>query len=198
MPGGVFIGGLFAIAQIVGGVAVALPRTMRPGAVILAITYLLFGLMAIPGMLAAPLSWGSYGPFFEEFAMVCGCAALLGFSNDAVRIGFGLCVVSFTLLQAFYLQATASFVPAWMPPSQMFWTVLTTIAFGLGAVAILTNLQARLAGRLIVLMLALFGLMVWLPAILAHPASHLAWGGLFQNFLIDGSAWIVVEVAIDK
>jgi hypothetical protein len=53
----------------------------------------------------------------------------------------------------------------------MFWVVLTTIAFGLAAVAILINRQARVAMHLMTLMLALFGLLVWIPNLIAHPKA---------------------------
>jgi len=43
------------------------------------------------------------------------------------------------------------------------WAILTTIAFALAAVATLINRQARLAIRLMALMLALFGVLVWIP-----------------------------------
>ena len=45
----------------------------------------------------------------------------------------------------------------------MFWEMLTTIAFAIAAIAILTNRQARLAMHLMTLMLALFGVLVWVP-----------------------------------
>jgi hypothetical protein len=48
-------------------------------------------------------------------------------------------VVSFTLEQLAYLSGTAEFVPKWMPPGQMFWAVVTTIAFTLAAVALLSG-----------------------------------------------------------
>ena len=77
----------------------------------------------------------------------------------------------------------------------MFWTILTTIAFGLAAVAILINRQARLAMRLMTLMLALFGLLVWVPALIAHPEAHGNWSEFALNFLITGAAWLVSDIA---
>ena len=51
----------------------------------------------------------------------------------------------------------------------MFWAVHTTIAFALAAIAILINRQARIAIGLMTLMLALFGVMVWIPLLMARP-----------------------------
>ncbi|HEV2992558.1 MAG TPA: hypothetical protein VG759_29270 [Candidatus Angelobacter sp.] len=84
-------------------------------------------------------------------------------------------------------------VPKWIPPNQMFWAVLTTIAFGLAAIAILINRQARLAIRLMTLMLALFGVVVWIPRLIAHPEAHMNWSELCLTFLITGAAWMVVD-----
>ena len=47
----------------------------------------------------------------------------------------------------------------------MFWAILTTVAFGLAAIAILINWQARLAMRLMALTLGLFGVLVWVIAL---------------------------------
>ena len=73
----------------------------------------------------------------------------------------------------------------------MFWAILTTVAFALAAIAILTNQRARLATRLMTLMLALFGVLVWIPRLLTHPALHLNWSEFALTFLITGAAWMV-------
>jgi hypothetical protein len=69
------------------------------------------------------------------------------------RVLLGICATSFTLEQAFYLEATAKFVPKWIPPTQIFWAVTTTVLFALAAVALLTNRMALLASRLLTLMI---------------------------------------------
>jgi hypothetical protein len=76
----------------------------------------------------------------------------------------------------------------------MFWAILTTIAFGLAAIAILIHRQARLAIRLMTLMLALFGVLVWIPLLIAHPEAHLNWSEFALTFLITGAAWVVADL----
>jgi len=71
---------------------------------------------------------------------------------------------------------------------------VTTVAFALAAIAILINRQARLAMRLMTLMLALFGLLVWVPRLIAHPKVHLNWSEFALTFLITGAAWMVAEL----
>jgi hypothetical protein len=106
---------------------------------------------------------------------------------------FGICVISFTLEQLVYLSGTASFVPKWIPPGQMFWAVTTTIAFALAAIALLSGRLALLASQLVTAMIVGFGLFVWLPAPLADPHKIINWAGSTQNLAIAGSAWIVTD-----
>ena len=72
--------------------------------------------------------------------------------------------------------------------------MLTTAAFALAAIAILINRQARLAIRLMALMVALFGVLVWIPVLIAHPEAHLNWSEFALTFLIAGAAWAVAGV----
>jgi hypothetical protein len=109
------------------------------------------------------------------------------------RLGLGISAISFALMQALLLRDTASLVPKWIPPSQMFWAVLTTIAFALAAIAILINRQARLATCLMTLMLGLFGVLVWIPRLFAHPESHGTWSEFALTVLIAGAAFMVAE-----
>ena len=76
----------------------------------------------------------------------------------------------------------------------MFWVTLTTIAFGLAAIALLIDRQARRAAYLMALMLVLFGLLVWVPILIAHPDKHFNWSEFALNFLIAGAAWLVADV----
>jgi uncharacterized membrane protein YphA (DoxX/SURF4 family) len=102
-------------------------------------------------------------------------------------------VISFTFEQVFYLSGTASFVPKWIPPGQMFWAIVTTIAFGLAAIALLNGRSALLAARLLTAMLIGFGLLVWLPAPFADTHKLINWAGNAQNLAITGAAWIVAD-----
>jgi hypothetical protein len=95
------------------------------------------------------------------------------------------------LAQVIYLRETARLVPAWIPPNQMFWAILTTAFFALAAIAILINLKARLATRLLTIMVVLFGALVWIPILVSRPDAHLAWSEFALTFLIAGAAWIV-------
>jgi hypothetical protein len=204
LPFGIIIGGCLMTLQIAAGIGIQYPRTAHPASVALSAVYLLFSLTCIPGIIAAPTVYAQYGSFFEQFSLLCGSIALFAATeaNAAravafgrlARIGFGVCAISFTLSQILYLRVTADLVPRWIPPNQMFWAILTTIAFALAAIAILFNRQARLAIRLMTLMLALFGVLVWIPRLIAHPEAHLNWSEFGLTFLITGAAWMVADL----
>ena len=204
LPFGTIIGGCLMIAQIAGGMGMQYPRTARLASIVLAIVYLLFSLACVPGILAAPTVYVHYGSFFEQFCLLCGAIALYaateGNATRAVafgrvaRRGLGICTISFTLSQILYLSETADLVPKWIPPSQTFWAILTTITFALAAISILINRQARLAIRLMTLMLALFGVLVWVPRLIAHPEAHLNWSEFGLTFLITGAVWMVADL----
>jgi len=75
----------------------------------------------------------------------------------------------------------------------MFWAVLTTIAFALAAIAILTNYRALLAIRLMTVMLVIFGLLVWVPRVIAQPRVHFNWSECVLTFLVAGAVWVVAD-----
>ena len=110
------------------------------------------------------------------------------------RILMGLCATSFTLEQAIYLHATASLVPKWIPPNQMFWAVTTTVLFALAALALLTNRMALLAARLLTAMVVIFGLLVWVPLVVSDPRNHTNWSEFAETFAIAGAAWILADL----
>ena len=204
LPFGIVLGGCLMTAQIAGGIGIQHPRTARSASVILGVVYLLFSLACIPGIVAAPTVYATYGSFFEQFSLLCGSLALFASTEinatravtltRLARLGIGVCAVSFTLSQIIYLRVTADLVPKWIPPNPVFWAILTTIAFALAAIALLINRQARLAIRLMTLMLVLFGLMVWVPRLIAQPDAHLNWSEFALTFLIAGASWMVADL----
>jgi len=195
---------LAAAVEFAGGILIQFRKTASAGALTLAALYLTFALLWVPRIIVTPLVYDPWGNFFEQFSLVSG--ALLTYAMYAQRdseraaraarigyTGFGICVISFTLEQLFSLSGTASYVPKWIPPGQMFWAVTTTIAFALAAVALLSGRSALLASRLLTVMILGFGLFVWLPAPFADPHKLFNWAGNIQNLAIMGAAWIAAD-----
>ena len=186
-PFGSIVGWCLAIALIGGGIAMMLPRTARPASIVLGAVYGLYVLSCVSSIIAAPAEPGGYINGFEQLAIVCGALAVYAASEGdapraivlgrAARLGLGVCAVSFAWAQVVYLQYTASLVPMWIPPNQVFWTNFTTVAFALAAVAML------------------FGVLVWLPLIAAHPAILSNWSEVSANYLIAAAAWLVADVS---
>jgi len=193
-----------ALLEIFGGVAVQVRKTAQAGALALGVLFSLFTLLSVPAILHAPLTYNPWGDFFEQFSLVTGAIIIYAsfapsgsaWAPKALQFGyygFAVCVVSFMLEQVFYMSATASFVPTWIPPGPMFWAVATTIAFALAAISLFTGRQASLASKLLTLMLVLFGLIVWLPALFGTPHDQTVWAGNTQNFAVAAAAWIVAD-----
>jgi hypothetical protein len=193
-----------AAALILGGAAIQFRRTAKAGAAVLAAVYLVFVLQCVPGIVAAPRIYNSWGNFFEQLSLLTGAAIVYARLSSAWsperlnrigRILVGLCAASFTLEQAFYLHPTATLVPKWLPPSPMFWAVATTVFFALAALALLANRMALLAARLLTMMLLIFGLIVWVPLLLSGgPHSHTNWSETAETFAIAGTAWILADL----
>jgi hypothetical protein len=205
LPFGTVIGEILMAAQIAGGIAMLFPQTARLASTILAVVYALFSFACVPGIVAHPATYEHYGSLFEQIALLCGATAVYAATEAnaaeaaafarAARLGLGICAISFALAQIFYLRFTAELVPHWIPPNQLFWAILTTVAFALAAVGILINVQARLAMRLMAAMIALFGVLVWVPLLVAHPGVHFNWSEFALTSLIAGASWLVAERA---
>ena len=194
----------YAAIELVGGVAIQRRKTARAGAAILGAISLVFALLWVPFMAVKPQIYDYWGNFFEQFSIVSGALIVYATVDERVperstrlaRLGyisFGLCVISFTLEQLFYLSGTASFVPKWIPPGQMFWAITTTIAFALAALALFTGFWDLLASRLLTAMIIGFGLFIWLPAPFVDPHKQINWAGNAENLAIAGAAWIVAD-----
>lgn len=195
---------LVATAELLAGLAIQWRKTARAGALALGIIFLTFALLWVPSVVREPLVYDRWGNVFEQLSIVSG--ALIVYASferekfarakKIARLGytlFGICVISFTLEQLFYLRGTASFVPKWIPPGQMFWAVATTVAFALAAIALLSGRFALLAAQLTTAMIAGFGLLIWLPAPFRNPHQLINWAGNAQNLAIAGAAWIVTD-----
>jgi uncharacterized membrane protein YphA (DoxX/SURF4 family) len=91
------------------------------------------------------------------------------------------------------MNLTAPLVPKWLPPTQQFWAYATGVGFMAAGVAILTNVQARLAAILLTAMLASFTVLVHVPMLMAEPSSHWIWAENALNLAVIGVAWVVAD-----
>jgi uncharacterized membrane protein YphA (DoxX/SURF4 family) len=195
---------LTAFYEILGGAAILWRRTARFGALMMTALYSVFALLWAFQVVRTPQVYDPWGNFFEELSIVIaggGLWAALAPADSqwqgrtaAICRLYGICVVSFALEQIFSIQATASFVPAWIPPGQMFWAIATTVFFALAAVAILSGILAGVASRLLAVMIVGFELLVWVPRLFTAPHDHFNWAANGISVAIAGGAWVVADL----
>src|ERR1700723_1043832 len=65
-----------AAALIFGGAAIQFRRTAKAGAAVLGVAYLVVVLLCVPGIVAAPQIYNSWGNFFEQFSLLSGAAII--------------------------------------------------------------------------------------------------------------------------
>lgn len=204
IPHRVALARITAIYEIGTGVAVLYRRWARTGTMLLAALYMIFALLWLARIVAAPQVYDNWGNFFEEFSLVtAGLAAFAWLSHDesawARRTGaicrlYGICVISFGLDHLFYLSGAASFVPRWIAPGQMFWAVTTALCFLLAAAAILSGFLAVSATRLLAVMIAGFEILVWAPRLFLAPHDHFNWAGNAISLAMVSGAWVIADV----
>jgi uncharacterized membrane protein YphA (DoxX/SURF4 family) len=111
------------------------------------------------------------------------------------RVVFGLCLVYFGVAHFVYFTYTAKMVPAWLPPSQGFWTYATAAGHIAAGIAILTGIAARPAAMLLAAMFIIFGILVHAPTLFEDPHRYFYWIENSMNFALIGCAWIFAAYA---
>lgn len=200
---------IIGAVELIGGLAIQWGKTVKYGALILCLVYFTFTLYIIPPIFKMPLVYFTWGNFFEELSIVLGGVLVFTstFQNEMEKTKiistiayrcFGVCVISYSLYQLFYLHYTATLVPKWIPPNQMFWAVITTIAFAIAAYSILSGRSALLASRLLAIMFIVFCLLIWFPLCFSNPYELTGWNSNAVTLAVAGSAWIVADFLFKK
>lgn len=204
LPGIAAFAVVTSVAQIVGGAAILFRKTIVPGAIILGVVYLIISLTFVPGVVAQPRVYASWGNVFYQLPLLVGAVVAYGLAAPSLPYAatlwrgavmlFGLCNISFAIEQVEFLARTVSLVPKWIPPNGMFWAIATTIAFGLAGIALIIGCKSLLAARLLALMLMLFGVTIWIPILIADPKTQGNWSEGLETFAIAGVAWMVADL----
>ncbi|HEY2177810.1 MAG TPA: DoxX family membrane protein, partial [Caulobacteraceae bacterium] len=172
---------------ILAGLAINLPRIAPIAALALAALFAA-GMLAFEAPIAAakPATWVNWQAIAESTAMALGGVLAWAQLSRAeaprarqiarfARLAFGVCLIVFGISHFVYAKFTASLVPHWLPPSQMFWTWATGAAQLAAGLAMLSGVKARLAAVLLTVMYAAFSLLVHIPSVIADPTSHENW-----------------------
>jgi uncharacterized membrane protein YphA (DoxX/SURF4 family) len=94
-----------------------------------------------------------------------------------------------------YIDFTATFVPAWIPPSPTFWAWATGFGHLLAGFALVSDTLARLAASCLAGMMGSFVLLVHLPRVLGGPDLHAEWIMLGMSSTMTGSALLLRRYA---
>jgi uncharacterized membrane protein YphA (DoxX/SURF4 family) len=194
---------LTAVIELAAGLALLWPRTARAGALTLTVVYSVFTLVWIPTYLENLRNFDPLGNIFEELSLVVAGAVLFAsfspagsfFSRREPQFArlYGLSAISFGVGHIYYMPGLLSWIPKWLPPSQMFWAYVTTIGFFLAAVAIISGIMAPLASRLIAAEIFGFEILVWIPKLVAGPHDHVNWAGNAISIALSGAIWVVSD-----
>lgn len=168
-----------------------------------------WALLKVPAICVAPQIEGVWLGFGELAVLVAGGWMLFARFADlkrdsrlafltgegglrAAQILFAVWLIPIGLSHFFYTQATAGFIPAWIPFRTFFaWlTGAGHIAAGLG---VLFSVFARIAAAAEAGMLSIITILVWIPAVIAKPADRMSWTAFFISWAITAAVWVVAQ-----
>ncbi|HLW98461.1 MAG TPA: hypothetical protein VKR82_07435 [Candidatus Acidoferrales bacterium] len=84
-------------------------------------------------------------------------------------------------------KAVSTLVPHWLP-WHLFWTYFVGTAVIAASLGIVAEIQARLAGILLGVLLIIFELLLHIPFILAHPKNVIGWSIALRDLAFSGGA----------
>jgi uncharacterized membrane protein len=201
---------LVGIVLVAAGLAILSDRMARSAAsVVGAMILLMFLLLAVPNVVANPLTGFMWTNPLKSLALVGGAAILVGSPSDdgpalsppirgfwrleslgAVFLAIFLVVCG---MQHFvYRDFVDTLVPSWIPAPR-FWTYFTGTALIAGGVGILLRPTARLAATLSAVMIFLWVLLLHIPRALAGPNHANETAGVFEALAISGVALMVAR-----
>lgn len=170
---------------------------------------ILWALLKVPALVAAPQIEGVWLGFGELAVLLSGgwvlfarMAALKKGSKLAfaagdsgvrmARILFALWLLPIGLSHFVYLKETVNLVPAWLP-FRTGWAWLTGAGHIACGLAVLFSIIPRVAATAEAAMIGVFTLLVWGPAILTSPQPRFAWTAFFISWVIAAAAAVVAS-----
>ena len=203
VPAGVPRGALVWLSGallIGGGAALLTRRGERWGALLLAVFYGFWVVVLhLPIALKSAAHIGTWNGPAEATVLTMGGVALFSASAGPMRrtlalvarILAGASAIVFGLAHFNYIEFTATFVPAWIPPSQTFWAWATGAGHLAAGLALVSGIQARLAATLLAGMMGSFVLLVHIPRVIGAPHLHVEWIMLAVSSGLTGAVWLV-------
>ena len=185
---------------VAGGGAILSRQYERAGALLLAVFYGLWVIaFHLPNAIAGFKHIGAWNGPAEITYLTMGAVALLSAHAGQLRrtlalvarVLAGISAVVFGLAHFNYIDFTATMVPAWIPPSQVFWAWATGAGHLAAGVALVIGIRARLAVTLHAVMMGSFVLFVHVPRVMSSPEKHEEWIMLAVSGALTGAALLI-------
>jgi uncharacterized membrane protein len=209
IPGRTALAYASGVIMLLGGVGLFFRVTTAWSIRMLFPYLIIWSLLKVPALVVAPKIEAVWLGFGELIVLLTGewvlfaklaelregspLTSLTGASGIRIaRILFAVSLLPIGLSHLIYVKQTAELVPAWLP-YPIGWAYLTgagQIACGLG---VLFSILPRVAATAEAVMISLFTLLVWAPAILAAPRTRLPWTAFFISWVIASAAWVVAQ-----
>jgi uncharacterized membrane protein len=137
-------------------------------------------------------AWVLYGWFAGERER-----SRLGLLTDErglhiARVLYGLSLIPFGLAHFMYVDATAPLIPNWLPWHEAL-AYFTGAAFIAAGLAVCVGVLGPLAAALSALQMGLFGLIVWVPRVLAGTVNDFQRGEFITTCALTAGAWVVAD-----
>jgi len=174
---------------------------LRLGALAAALLFLAwFALLQLPRLATDPGDGNAWTAALEVLALLAAAWLVVAraqpeFAANDVSVAwapriFGACLLGFGTLHFVYHDYVASVIPAWIP-AHMFFAYFTGVAHIAAGIALITGVQARLAGVLLGAMFVSWVVLLHIPRVAATPGSRAEWTSLLIAITLSGAAWLV-------
>ncbi len=114
----------------------------------------------------------------------------------AGRVTLGAFMISSGIQHFLFPQFVKTLVPAWIPPSQIFWTYFAAVALIAGGLGLMVPWTTRLAAFLSGLMIFLWVLLLHIPRALAAPDAAQVkneWIAVFEALAFAGLGFVLTR-----
>jgi uncharacterized membrane protein YphA (DoxX/SURF4 family) len=184
---------------ILGGGELLSGKFARAGALLLACIYGAWVLILHGPIVASkPADIGTWNGVAEIVLMTVGALAIYagargkrGKFTTGLSLATGFCALVFGATHFKYAQFTATMVPSWIPPNQIFWAYATGVAHLVAGLSLLSGIRAQHGATLLAVMMAVFVILVHVPRVFASPGEQLEWIMLGVALSLSGAAWLV-------
>jgi uncharacterized membrane protein len=215
MPGRTALAYSAGLVMVLGGIGLLFRATAAWSARLLFLYLIVWLLLKVPALLVTPQAESNWLGLGELAVLLAGgwvlFARLAALREDSIltfatgengirmaRGLFAIALIPIGLSHLVYTAATADLVPQWLP-FRTGWAYLTGVGQMACGIGLLFSIYPRIAAWAETGMLGLFTLLVWIPAILAAPATRLPWTAFFISWAITSGAWLVADkVAMKK